>query len=1043
MDYANNLLKSLFVCTTIVVINIFGYLPVFAATPNSNEPIYIAFPAPLSGPQQQLGERMLKAAELSVELINKSGGLLNRELKLRSFDDGCDESQAYSVVSDVFVFNSNLVIGHCSDIAPKIATEYSQRNMLFIAPGVSNKNFPVNYYSTTFKFGVFEHYLVKAAIDAIEQNALGTRVGIVGDESALSATTADLLSRGLSQRGRVLIYTQIVRDPADDIGLDVTVNQIDVDVILFIGRNPRVVSELSRRGMRAPHLVLFGWPYASDQDWVDMWAETQWTFQKRLVVAPVPEAATWQASMSDFTREFLSHPYFQQGEPDLAQLYVQAAFELWMRAVRYARSVDPQIIKDALRSQSRDTVFGAVQSGESGEISEIRIGTYQAWTEWQPGGAITVARGGSAAPPPPPPPSIAPGIFKKKNGGGPEPAPPPSFLPSDSEKPAVPAPDHPKAKTVYNFEVKPKLSDKPLVLKPDEPTFVRFFIGLPSPESVTPEIEPASVLGDIAAGQPVELTVTMDCLICLTDTHQQNTIIYDPKTGTSGEVTFHVMPKVEAVKNTHGLGGLIFVIDADGIDIDVVQINVIVGDPTTEALANYKPPAKRLFDVPGVSDVPKPDLVIDIAAGGGGKLPVSIRAIHKGLRQHIANRLNTSSQQMWHFRSGVNKADLDDIVFDAYKVFRTLVEQKNAALQQEAERQGREITLSPTAAGLRFSDDDYNVMLQNLRSEGARLYERIFKRGEKDLRKTMAAIDEFQLADDRPLRVRIRTADVYAPWQVLYPLKQGEIDPNRFWGFRYALGVLNKSDAAQARMRFVMPRPRGDDVVFAMWQGRDGKDTVSQTAALLLAHLSKQFSQTPVSVKSRDELIEKLKADSRDIKLIFAYGHGTSGTTAPPPHGAPPYFIKDMSGTRFLFRDNDYLVPRHLDDIIPDDALDFELNPVFLRSQPIVIFNACETGSGGVTPVNNNGFVAALTRSGARSVFVTEAPVWNNFAYYFGKQLMDYLINGEESQMALYHTRHKQLEEWKNPLGLLYSLYGNPAARMEKSKQAEGEINPL
>jgi hypothetical protein len=103
----------------------------------------------------------------------------------------------------------------------------------------------------------------------------------------------------------------------------------------------------------------------------------------------------------------------------------------------------------------------------------------------------------------------------------------------------------------------------------------------------------------------------------------------------------------------------------------------------------------------------------------------------------------------------------------------------------------------------------------------------------------------------------------------------------------------------------------------------------------------------------------------------------------------------------------------------------------FLKSQPIVILNACETGTGGIRAASNNGFVGALTRSGARAIFVTEGPVWANFAHHFGRDLIDQIFEGDEVRKALLDVRLKHLKEWKNPLGLLYALYGNAGARIE------------
>ncbi len=1074
-----------------IAVLIFVY-PLLGVAMPANEPIRIAFPVPLTGAQAELGQRMLKAAELSVTILNEAGGMLGRPLILESHDDACDEAQAHEVANRLDSGRADVVIGHCPEIAPKVATDYHRKQMLFIAPAVSSVTFPRHYGSTTFRLGLFEGRLAEKVVDVIRQRGFGTRVAIVGDTTGLSLTTSAVLRDRLKDQGLYFVYEQNVRDSLDIIGLDTVIGQPEVDVLVFVGNDPRILTELQRRGLSARHLIVFGWPFASDLAWAEMWMATREAFQETLVIAPVPKAAVGQAQLSPLAREFLRLLESQGEEPDLAQLYVLASFELWAQAVQSAQTVDPQKIQHELRIRSRPTVFGALRSGESGEIREIRVVEYEAWRGWRPGRVITIGKEGAvsqqlmlAVP------SLAlagevseraaakrrrslaavraKGVeaqskilsgmsradelqesrsrISARKGGG-----PPAVLSRTDDRMAAFAmplmetielesqslaslqlATEAPTKTVYNIEVEPKRSAKPLVLEPDKETQLHFHIGPPVAESVVSGLDASQSLEQLAGGKPLTLTVTLDCLVCLTDTHQQGQIQYDPDTRRSTVVTFTITPKHQAVAATNGLGSLILIVDADGIDLDVIQLQAIVGTPTAKALANYSEPAKRLFGAPNVSEIQVPDLVIDIAPGGGGKLPIVIRPILPDLRQHMENQLKPSPRQSWTFESGLSKSDLGGLVFDAYKTFRTLVEQNNTDLKRVYEKLGGEAELSAGAAQLHFSDSDYQRLLKGLRSEGARLYKRLFNRGEPNLRKAMAAIDSFQSSSAQPLRVRIRTADIYAPWQILYPSTQGDIDPNKFWGFRYALGTLQKVDAAQARLRSVMPMPSGDDVVFAMWHGADGEDDVSQRAKLLLQHLGDQLSSGPTAVRSRAEFIKRLQLHAQDIKIIFAYGHASSGTVITPAAGTVlPQISKDWVGSRFLFADYDYLIPRHLDEIVPDNIFADELNPVFLKSQPIVILNACETGTAGMSSTNNNGFVAALTRLGSRAVFVTEAPVWNNFAYHFGKQLVDQLLAGEEAQMALYKVRRKHLKEWKNPLGLLYSLYGNPAARIQR-----------
>jgi hypothetical protein len=67
---------------------------------------------------------------------------------------------------------------------------------------------------------------------------------------------------------------------------------------------------------------------------------------------------------------------------------------------------------------------------------------------------------------------------------------------------------------------------------------------------------------------------------------------------------------------------------------------------------------------------------------------------------------------------------------------------------------------------------------------------------------------------------------------------------------------------------------------------------------------------------------------------------------------------------------------------------------------------------------------------GARGVVATEAPIWDLFAYHFAELFLDKMADGSDVGTAMLATRRTFLEDSKNPLGLLYSYYGNPSVRI-------------
>ena len=367
---------------------------------------------------------------------------------------------------------------------------------------------------------------------------------------------------------------------------------------------------------------------------------------------------------------------------------------------------------------------------------------------------------------------------------------------------------------------------------------------------------------------------------------------------------------------------------------------------------------------------------------------------------------------------------------------RAVAEQNNEALQSVYSHMGEDLDLSPTASMLMFKKEDTEKMLKAIADEGKRFYWRIFLRGDQKLKKAMDAIDSFR--SPVPLRVRVLAADVYAPWQIMYPwISPGSpLKPEGFWGFRYALGTLQIVDAAQGRLQTVSAPPRPEEVLYGAWGGASSTnvtDDVKSRAEMLKEHLRRKLGAEVGFSISKGSFLSAMENKADRLKFVFTYGHGSSGAkivVGRSTDGKEEVFIvEDVAGPCFIFSNdrNEILRPVDLDDFAMATRMDTG-RPSFFSHQPIVILNACETGASGTRSADNNGFVGAFTRLGARAVIVTEAPVWANFAQHFAVDIMDNLFAGDEIRTALHKARVKHLTKWGNPMGLAYTLYGNPAA---------------
>jgi hypothetical protein len=91
---------------------------------------------------------------------------------------------------------------------------------------------------------------------------------------------------------------------------------------------------------------------------------------------------------------------------------------------------------------------------------------------------------------------------------------------------------------------------------------------------------------------------------------------------------------------------------------------------------------------------------------------------------------------------------------------------------------------------------------------------------------------------------------------------------------------------------------------------------------------------------------------------------------------------------------------------------------------PFVFFNAC--GSAGVDVFSASSFVQLFIQNGNRGFVGTETRVPDSFAAKFSGRFYRELLNGQPVGIALHRARWSMLLHHRNPLGILYTLYGDP-----------------
>jgi hypothetical protein len=99
----------------------------------------------------------------------------------------------------------------------------------------------------------------------------------------------------------------------------------------------------------------------------------------------------------------------------------------------------------------------------------------------------------------------------------------------------------------------------------------------------------------------------------------------------------------------------------------------------------------------------------------------------------------------------------------------------------------------------------------------------------------------------------------------------------------------------------------------------------------------------------------------------------------------------------------------------------------FNGARPLVFLNMCHSAS--TMPGSRTGLPALFLDRDALAVIGTEAPIPARFGDAFAKALLGRLLGGDPVGAAMLATR-RDFHEKRNPLALIYTLYGRSDARL-------------
>ena len=521
---------------------------------------------------------------------------------------------------------------------------------------------------------------------------------------------------------------------------------------------------------------------------------------------------------------------------------------------------------------------------------------------------------------------------------------------------------------------------------------------------------------------------------------QFQVIEFDPATSVSTAAQFEIVPNAEF---SGKLGQIYFTLHIKGFELNHIQVDAFVDSVAERRLSSYAKPKVAFVPLPNEPGAP-PDLVISITPdGNSGQIAVSLQPNLDALRDEFDRDqlLRPSPRHPWNkftlsFQAS-QRNELTQRAVDAYRRLRQMVSpdpEQHKRLSQLYKIQNLPVFRATFPSDpLNLINSHRDLALLSFMEVGKDLYRALFTEyfgAPPDLALAVQRVEAFRLAD-RPLKISIETP-YFLPLQLLYPVfddaSPGTVDPLKFWGFKYELSVRQTVRGQRNRLNSSPRVLRRQDVLFARGKNVSSSDRLDEFADEVLNALRAWFgtpSDSPLIVaESGNAFTKSLLKEADSLQLVFLYSHATSGSEVILSSNTL-HTVQDDIGPRIIFAENELVRPRALERLY--DGL--KRSPVFAK-QPIFILNACETGTGGTEPANSGLFVATLMQLGANAVVVTESEIWAQFAKEWAKTLIAELGKGHDLPRAVRNARWKHLTENKNPMGLIYSVYGSPTARI-------------
>ncbi|MBI5129010.1 MAG: branched-chain amino acid ABC transporter substrate-binding protein [Rhodopseudomonas palustris] len=330
----------------------------------------VAVAGPMTGGESAFGRQLKNGADQAVADLNAAGGVLGKQLKLQTGDDGCDPKQARSIAEKIAGEGIPFVAGHfCSSSSIPASEAYADGNVLQITPASTNPLFTERKLWNVLRVCGRDDQQGLVAADYIVKNYKGKNVAILNDKTTYGKGLADETKKALNKAGFTEKMFESYNKGDKDFNSIVSRLKRDAIDLVYIGGYHQeaglILRQMRDQGLKT---VMMAGDAMNDKEFAS-------------ITGPLAEGTLFTFGpdpRNKPTAKEIVEKFKAKGiDPEGYTLYTYAAFQVWSQAVAKAKTTDPKKVIDAIKAGEWDTVLGKMAFDAKGDIKAIDYVVYK------------------------------------------------------------------------------------------------------------------------------------------------------------------------------------------------------------------------------------------------------------------------------------------------------------------------------------------------------------------------------------------------------------------------------------------------------------------------------------------------------------------------------------------------------------------------------------------------------------------------------------------------------------------------------------------